>query len=483
MTTRTPQAQTRNSYHRDWGNYASGDVLPNTSGFTSPISDLQPLEAGDRAYVDGRGVWFCSDPGTPGLGDALWQPVATLRRSYGSTTIMFPNSPYPLDIPTAQFCSTASGGNVDLITYFDSIYFRCLVSVRIVDGGQVQVAETTRRFTDLAAVVAWVNAQVPSSGYVATMEVVDVVDTSLSPPPKVYGKNRTWAGLLGRANRGAYWTPDRHSCGNALNPPGAAPNRAQLLWTMWSDLFPLFPLPAPLTWSSQEFSCSWLTSRKQTLYECPKFDAAFELNAGNSGQRWQWDGTNLSPAPAGGAWAWDATAAQPIIYGVLDAAGSFAVTFNIKQAPSYIPVAVLRGESVVVGYPIRSTADPTQMAMFIKPIGIDQIFFDPFDDTRFQMEAVGWGARDRRPKIRILSMTQAPAQQRNAGPVSVQQFAEAMLPSALSRSVIGRMAHGARFQLRDLSTNLVTPLTDARVTRRVARARPWSLVVENEQSV
>lgn len=42
------------------------------SGFTAPLNQILPLEAGDTAYVDGQGRWYCDSAGTPGAGDAVW---------------------------------------------------------------------------------------------------------------------------------------------------------------------------------------------------------------------------------------------------------------------------------------------------------------------------------------------------------------------------------------------------------------------------
>lgn len=74
MSLRTPYSQTRNQYGRDWGNYQSPDLLPNRTGFVAPVEQLQYLEAGDTAYVDNQGRWYCEYAGSaPGAGDAIWR--------------------------------------------------------------------------------------------------------------------------------------------------------------------------------------------------------------------------------------------------------------------------------------------------------------------------------------------------------------------------------------------------------------------------
>lgn len=76
MAKRTPNSQARGGFHRDWGNYATLNDLPNRPGFVAPVDQIDPLESGDGAYVDGQGRWYCDSAGTPGAGDAVWFPDA-----------------------------------------------------------------------------------------------------------------------------------------------------------------------------------------------------------------------------------------------------------------------------------------------------------------------------------------------------------------------------------------------------------------------
>lgn len=81
MSLRTPGAQIRNQYGRDWGNYATALVLPNTFGFVAPANKIAPLEIGDRAYVTGTSELFvCTATGVTGPipdGLAVWTAVGT----------------------------------------------------------------------------------------------------------------------------------------------------------------------------------------------------------------------------------------------------------------------------------------------------------------------------------------------------------------------------------------------------------------------
>lgn len=82
MTTRTPGAQDRNAYHRDWGNYSAATDLPNASA--NPLADpeFSKLEAGDTASVvlaTHVERWACFATGTVGGANAVWQQTTRRR--------------------------------------------------------------------------------------------------------------------------------------------------------------------------------------------------------------------------------------------------------------------------------------------------------------------------------------------------------------------------------------------------------------------
>lgn len=375
---------------------------------------------------------------------------------------------------------------MDLLESFDTVYFRCVVTLRIYDLSTTLIAETTQRFGAFSEVLDWVNATIggpplPSFDHTVTMEVFDVVDGSITPPAKVYGKNRAWAGLIGRGARG-YWTPDVYSCRLAEATVSALPARTLLLSELWAAFY---GATMPVVWTADEFSCAWVSPQRRLRYECPKFHPAFRLPGSTTGaDRYQRDivlGVT-SAAPPGSEFIWDAAAAEPIYYATLDSSGAFGDAFSITKSTSMIAQLVLHGHTVVVAYPMVNTVDPNQKAIYIKPIGVDQVFFDNFDPSQYQLEVAGWNSRDKRPTVRTLSMAQFPGQ-RLTSPVSVASMSDVLVPGAGNKRPRGQLVRGARFQFRSLLTNLVSPLSDAQIVRRVARARPWSLVVENSQAV
>jgi len=118
--------------------------------------------------------------------------------------------------------------------------------------------------------------------------------------------------------------------------------------------------------------------------------------------------------------------------------------------------------------------------MLIKPVGIDQVYFEYIDPTAYQIEFVSGGSdRDRTRRIRILTPAfNTPGQ--NSGPCTIDQWWD-----ACARAISDYHGHGpglgiGAFQLRDLVTNRVSPLSAARVKwLRRYRLRPLACVIGN----
>lgn len=109
MSLVTPNVQPRNQFPRDWGDYATPDLLPNCSGFTAPANKLVPLEAGDTAYVTNRGRWYCESAGTPGAGDAIWRSgLVTMTVQEVTRTIVVAGQ-QAVFLPWGQYVLAQSG--------------------------------------------------------------------------------------------------------------------------------------------------------------------------------------------------------------------------------------------------------------------------------------------------------------------------------------------------------------------------------------
>lgn len=496
MATRTPTVQGRNLFHRDWGNYLSPEFLPNVAG--SPFTS-DKLEEGDTAYVDRALARFvCVDPT---VGSAVWIQgggAAGAIRSYGSgTAALIAFTPVPATDSNIRESILRRGGNMDFWETFDSNYSRSYVRLRFYSTGGSLVLDTTQVFANRAAITAFINANIASIGGFADqhveIEVFDVEDAAIVPPPKIYGKNRFFAGLVSRSKQfegGMYYGYRTGSAFYAnLSSTASIAARSLILNQMWSILYPGFPMPAPVTWGPNEFGCFWVPRNRLRRYDMPAFNSsALRIDPGAGINRFVRNGGLTIPRPPV-THVFNGTAGDQVAYGSLDASGTGGFAFNSYDAFRTIAPQLANGASVIVGYPLYNGVTGQNLAVLVKPIGVDTFYVDVFDDSRYRIEAVGVQRENYRTRLRVLP---SPAQyplQRLAGPILVPDFSDSfgLTPS---RPLIGGQPgrHGyttgsVRFQYRDLLTNRVSCLTQARIeTISRRRARPWALLVRNDQA-
>jgi len=470
-----------------WGIFNDASALPNVG------TDVGGnLSVGDTAFV-GTVAYVCTVAAAHP--SATWVPDVTvqsggLTRSYGDGTVVFDGSAVPATSATVAETMSVSGGNVDLTTLFDTVYFRCRVHLRVVDAGtNAVVLETTTSFASLADLVVWINANVPSFGgfFTATcmIRVFDTIDGSIEMPSKVYGKNRFWAGLTNRAPGRYYWSPKAYSCRYADSQSATARTLfGRVLENMWTNIHGGGTIGPSATWTDAEFACFWINRNRRRRFDMPAFNsAALSVTSAPAGERMVQVAGPSTQNPGVPPWNFSGT----IWYGAIDSTATGFTTFSQQESFSTLARLILAGWSVVVGYGLVSGAG--ELAVLVRPVGIDQLWFDWYDDTSYQLEAVGRTRRDIHPRIRIIRPQQFYALHRAAGPVDVTQFRESFGATAKDEGtgIIGR--HGyttgeVRFQIRRLSDNYVSPLTTARVSPTVRkRARPWALGVVDGVSV
>lgn len=486
MATRSPI-----NTHSYWGIFPDSSFLPNVLGSPTQSGTLQE---GDQAWSSADSTLYVCIDAT--LGAAIWSAItpganaAPVTRSYGDTTILFPGSPPPFNASQALENSFRSGGHVDLISNFDAHYSQCLVRLRVVSSS-VLVASTTQRFSSLASIVSWVNANTPVSlgVFSATvfMTVYDEIDGNIQPPAKVYGKNRLWAGLVSRAPRRYYWQPRTRSCEyGSVGSTSVVQARADALNGIWSILYPSSPLPPTASWTSNEFGLFWITGNRRSRYDMPTFrPVGLAIYPFGGSGRYFWNGSAALPV-SGGFYQYNSSANDTCAYGVFGpGAPSFAYAFGSYGAFRFLGKSILSGMSAVVGYPL--IGDSGELAVNIRPVGVDQWYFDSFDPSRYRLEAVGSTRHDQRPKLRNFPVTVFP-DNRTTGPVDASSFNECFGGTLYDRNRDpGRHSKSTgmvRFQYRDLDTGLVSPLSSPRivpVARR--RARPFSLIVVNSPPV
>lgn len=191
MSTVTPNAQDRNGHPRNWGNYNSVIELPNSSGWTLGALKAAPLEEGDSAYVVGIGEVLCTNPGTSGGLDAVWDsgPVGLtdlyvsaingndfndgLTPATALATLVEAERRLPVSISAT---TTIHVGRADLVgtASYTLPTFRerqLRADLRVVGDGAGQAGADGEAFTVLVPAVASLggtsNAQIVTTGLVA----------------------------------------------------------------------------------------------------------------------------------------------------------------------------------------------------------------------------------------------------------------------------------------------------------------------------
>lgn len=145
---------------------------------------------------------------------------------------------------------------------------------------------------------------------------------------------------------------------------------------------------------------------------------------------------------------------------------------------------ILKGYSFVCAYGMKKKGEE-EYSLYLKPVGVDQVYFDSFDDVKYRLEAVATGRNDLRSNVIVMPTNVQMPEYRTTNPFDMSFF---RLGSRVQNTYHpGRHSvttGAARFQLRDLITGLVSPLSSARL-RTVERQRclPFAIKVESHNEV
>jgi len=403
-----------------------------------------------------------------------WEDIATGgaalsadRLSYGSMPTNWTNTPYPLDGAELSALTKGAGGE-EIYSNF-SEYTRC--QFRAVLGNGTEYDGLT--FADTAAVIAWVNANVPNSGGTFDTQCrlfcYDIVDNTLSPLSIVFGRNANWARL-----REHYWG-DRHGAAEASFSDWISSGDGDTaLYNLWDEMWgsPLAALP----WTDNERRCFWFPQNSKRTYDMPKPQAANRI-PGRSPRYCLESGTgNRVPAGATNYFAW-VGAASAFGYVAVDKDGNYQD--KSQGWTRGIPGWLEDGWSVLVGYPLRHSATGNT-AVMLKPLGIDQVYTEYVDPATHRIEFVAGSNRDKTRSMRIMTpVFNTPGQY--SGPITIDQWWGACARNTGAYHTHSPGLGTGAFRIRDLSTNYVSRLSTARVKwlRRV-RGRPLACVIGNK---
>lgn len=483
-------------FHGYTGVVSTYNDLLNVAGSPNQNSYLRQ---GDQAYVSSEKAWYLCDVAT--LGAAVWVPADSggMRRSYGDTHIAFAGRPFPMVVGTStnelQWVMNVSGGSQAFVSDFTPYSF-CECRVKVYDGSNALTLQVDTQFADHAAIAAWVNANVPNDGvnftHFATMEVFDIIDNAIVPIAKVYGKNRLWTTLSSPRRHRSWSLRGNISLFNLAAASGVPIGSLQpAIQGMLTSMFPAHPgYSASFTMNGgKEMGTFWVSPVYRNRYDMPGFRPESCLVQGTSAgspDRWTWDGAGYTAAVNGEQYRYDTNANGPHYLSLDVGLGAtfFTAADALHQSGSGGTLAreLLRGSSVLLCYPLVSS-DGKFWSVYLKPVGVDQVFFNQFADDLYRVEAVGTQRNDKRPRLKPLLPARISPTHRSAGQVSIHEFISVAFQQTTptTKSMHSHTSGSVRFQLRDIETGKVSPLSSATLTTIARkRGRPISWLVKNK---
>lgn len=399
--------------------------------------------------------------------------TATLgQRTYGNVFVVWSGASAPLTVPNLISIYGVKRGNIDLLQNTPS-YAGCSWRMEFINSTPPTVFDNLT-FTTTQEIVDWVNANVPQSGGFFTQSVqvaaYDVVDPQVDPLFKVMGKNRTFSRFRA-ADR--YWSPNGETVRNGL---------ADFLSGLWLELWGS-PVPTgnpPGSWVD-EFRLFWTPQNHRRLYLLPSRQFSIDLNQNGTAGNRQMIQVSDDTLQSASVESWTVDPSREPVYGSLDSSASGLSYYSMQDGFKLLPQDIIGGNSVIIGYPMVDSSG--NRSVYVKPVGIDMFHTNWFDDSLYQLEAVGSFERDGQYRIRPLSPENPGQVSLNSGGLyPISQFVVPLsFPNTGTQKGSGYQPGEVRFQLRDLTTNRVSPLANPKIAWDFRkRYRPLAAIVRND---
>lgn len=250
--------------------------------------------------------------------------------------------------------------------------------------------ETVHAFTTMQDYVDWKNANIPHSGGVpdlftedVCLKPFDVVDSTIPVVSRMYGYNEVYIGVKGRHYRSGF----PHAGPGSWNPA--------LLKAIWETLFPwTIGLITEVDFGQNAGGrkACWLPSNWTKMYSMPKVGEIVQISSQSSGrysgcENWE----NFNPVRLG-TYAIDAVFGL-IVHGdgtwewcYFEGEGLKRTNIQIFEHPD--------GACLTVYRLYRGTeVGEREVAVYIKPQGINQVWLNYYDESKYDLEIV-WVQED-----------------------------------------------------------------------------------------
>jgi hypothetical protein len=395
-------------------------------------------------------------------GSTTWALVGTEGqepRIYASTLLVPEGQAYPFgstytgtnpDPQFGQLCFNSWGVGVnDLIENFNIQYNRCKVDIRVLSNTGSVTRYTGMSFANTAALVTWIDANVPNAAGLFTstarMIIYDEVDTSIQPLTRLTGVNgvqqrlakkdpEDWNAHIG-GNQGRQFFCDLWQMAHGVAFPYAAGDPA---WTG--------PTPTP-------YSVFWWMGKRALQWK-----VCWDGPTGKVAGKRIFGGVVANQIPNPG-WTyttpvWGAIHPDGMSYEVGDPL--------LGQAQTALAAAQRDGKATILALPATDTAGG--LGLCLVPSGLDTFYTNWFDATAYRLEALGADEQFGTGRLRVMTPTLAGWKKGDLmGPFPLTDFANIPFSPSKTNFFHRRSDYHApgtlRFQLRNLVTNKVSPLS------------------------
>jgi hypothetical protein len=280
-----------------------------------------------------------------------------------------------------------------------------------------------------------------------TARAYDIVSTDLHPPGRVYGVN----GIFSRL-RSSYWGAHE----KAVTGEGRWVRRDEFLDTLWRHAFGSRLTPDP--WTDEHRGCFWFPANRKRFYSMPSPGRlVVDLRGGSKGRFARGSRGTLRASRN----SWSSDPAATLSFGSVDLRGVPVSFCDVSELNSLCKAAIRTGHSVVAAFPLTNREG--ERALYLKPIGVDQLYFGRLGEHR-RIEA--FTEVEGGHKLRRLV---AEVGRRSFGPVASDQFAELCYAGpvrfAIRNMETGQVSAPAEMELHWVKNKRYRPLA-AEVRRR-----------------
>jgi len=389
---------------------------------------------------------------------------------YDTWCVAFANESYPVSESTSA--SFISRHAPDIARNWEH-YTRCLARLTASDGTTI---ESTHGFADHGELISWVNSVIPNSGgYVLngpyTVTFFDRVNGDVPQLQKVYGVNELYASVFRPFK---YRASVRKTAIDSHNSELCK----EIIVQGSSHFYSRGKIPCAISSSDYETigyqmqKMLWCGANKRNLYGLPLIGTRiyFEHGVSNSDPRFWWDCSSKSLVQVD--LSSNSHPFEDFAY-VRYVPGSPGNVSIVGREDAWTVAQYVYGQPVSIGvlYLVKCTGDSNRFAFYLKPLGIDRVYVDYFDTSKYRLEAVSlW--KNHQPLVRVISVPtdiQHQDQINDFSLVSKTQWLSTHGSNGITKftSLGSFIPPKVKFRLRRLSDNKVGPLTRAGVTPEI----------------